>query len=90
MFDNDDESYRLEEVPAPPECPCLVIRGFTCPAKKRRGLVESRCIGMDRYTRCPNFSAWFWYKVAAIQASIMAKSKKDESLGPLFDGPGND
>ncbi|GAH86137.1 unnamed protein product [marine sediment metagenome] len=47
----------------PQTCPCWAVRGFVCQAKRNGGPLP-KCQGKDNYTKCPQFAAWFFYKVS--------------------------
>lgn len=58
------------ESPEPETCPCLAVNRFKCEARKR-GKPMKLCVSAENYKRCPNFSAWFWYKVAQEKVKTM-------------------
>lgn len=58
----------MDPLPEPRVCPCRVVNGFTCPAKKE-GRVREYCVA-GGYTSCSNYSAWWHYKRAEVEAKM--------------------
>lgn len=58
----------MDPLPEPRVCPCRVVNGFTCPSKMK-GRVFEYCIG-TAFAHCPNYSAWWHYKRAEVEAKM--------------------
>jgi len=69
------------DAPSPEICPCVGIRNFKCPAKNQNKLIPGRCKGSQNYTRCPNFSSWYWFKCAQEKAKAMSPPDGYEEQG---------
>ena len=84
LFDDMPED-ETEDFTEPQICPCLAVRNFQCPARKRREPIKGRCYKAKDYTRCPNFSAWFWYKVSEKKSRQMENWAMHGSDGSTHD-----
>jgi len=84
-----DEGYtdgpERPEPPTPEICPCAGIRNFKCPARVKQKLIKDRCTGSDNYTRCSNFSSWYWFKCAQQKATEMSPPDADGDHGDFCD-----
>ena len=56
-----------EDYPEPKICPCTGVKGFRCAAKVD-GKLMKKCIDPDKFVYCPNFSAWYYFKVTQAKA----------------------
>lgn len=84
-FFEDVPEDEVENLPEPQICPCLAVRNFRCPARKKREPIKGRCFQSKDYTRCPNFSAWFWYKVSEKKSKETEMSAMHGSDGSSYD-----
>jgi len=66
----DVPTDEADEIPEPKICPCTGVKGFLCPAKKAGELMK-KCTDPEKWVYCPNFSAWYYYKITQAKAKEM-------------------